>query len=110
MPPSDLLVDRVRTLLQSEPGLTEKKMFGGYCFLIHGHMVCGVTGKNDLMFRVGKDRYEESLKRPGARAMDFTGRPMKSMVFVDPNSTSDEEDLARWIECALDFVRTLPEK
>lgn len=110
MPPSEELVDRVRTLMSGEPGLSEKKMFGGYCFLIHGNMACGITGQDNLMFRVGKERYEELLTLPGARPMDFTGRPMKGFLFVDPHHCPDAEDLAAWIERALAFVRTLPGK
>lgn len=107
---SELLADRVRMLLATEAGLTEKKMFGGLCFLIDGNMACGITGENDLMLRVGPDAYEGALEQPGARPMDFTGRPMKGMVFVDPDSCGDEEALAAWLTKGLAFARSLPPK
>jgi hypothetical protein len=107
---SELLADRVRTLLTGEPGLSERKMFGGLCFMINGNMACGITGKNDLMLRVGPDAYEAALAHPDTRPMDFTGRPMKGMVFVDPDACPDAEDLAAWLERALSFARSLPAK
>ena len=42
---------------------------------------CGVVG-DDLVVRVGVDKYIEALAKPHARAMDFTGRPMKGFVYV----------------------------
>ena len=107
---SELLADRVRTLLATESGLSERKMFGGLCFMIDGNMACGITGQNDLMLRVGADAYESFLGEPGARPMDFTGLPMKGMIFVDPDSCQDEEAMAAWLEKALAFARSLPPK
>jgi TfoX/Sxy family transcriptional regulator of competence genes len=107
---SELLADRVRTLLTGEPGLSERKMFGGFCFMINGNMACGITGKNDLMLRVGPEAYEKALAHPDARPMDFTGRPMKGMVFVDPDVCPDAEAMAAWLERALTFARSLPAK
>ena len=102
--------EEVRAVLSSEEGYSEKKMFGGLCFLINGHMTCGVGKGFDLMLRVGPDQHEELLEQPHARPMDFTGRPMKGMVFVDRPGWENEEDLRRWVGQALSFVRTLPPK
>ena len=35
------LADRVRTLLADEDGLSERKMFGGLAFMLHGNMAAG---------------------------------------------------------------------
>ncbi len=110
MPIDELLADRVRTLLFAEPGFSERKMFGGLCFMIHGHMTAGITKQNDLMLRVGPDAYQDCLQLPGARPMDFTGRPMKGMIYVDPTSCADAEALAAWLERALAFTQSLPPK
>ena len=56
-------------------------MFGGLAFMVGGHMCCGVIG-DDLMVRVGRDAYEDALAAKGARPMDFTGRPLRGMVYV----------------------------
>ena len=77
------LAGRVRDVLASEPGLTERKMFGGLAFMLGGHMCCGIVG-DELMLRLGIDGAEAALDRDHVRPMDFTGRPMAGMVFVSP--------------------------
>ncbi len=103
------LAARIRTLLDSNPGLSERKMFGGIAFMINGNMCCGVTGK-DLMLRVGAADYEATLALPYARPMDFTGRPMKSMVFVGPAGTKNSKSLSAWVDRACAFASSLPPK
>jgi TfoX/Sxy family transcriptional regulator of competence genes len=84
-------------------------MFGGLCLLSRGHMFVGIVGEA-LMARVGPAAYEKALRRPHARPMDFTGRPMKGYVFVDPHGYEDDRDLKRWVDESLKFVGTLPDK
>ncbi len=98
--------EKIRALLASENGITEKKMFGGICFLHRGNMLCGIDNKKKLMVRVGPKQYEAALKMQHAHEMDFTGRPLKGMVYV----ASEEVDLSKWIEMGLNFTRTLPKK
>jgi TfoX/Sxy family transcriptional regulator of competence genes len=105
----DKLADRVREILQGEPGVTEKKMFGGLAFLVRGNMACGILG-NDLMVRVGPDAYEAALKRPGARPMDFTGRPMKGMVYINWRGYGRAPSLKTWVGRSLSYARSLPRK
>jgi TfoX/Sxy family transcriptional regulator of competence genes len=105
----ETLAARVRDALRAEPGLSEKKMFGGLCFLLHGHMACGIV-KDELMLRVGPARYEETLALQHARPMDFTGKAMKGMVYVSRGGLGDEPALRGWVERARAFVRTLPPK
>ena len=54
---------RLRAELGTLPGLTEKKMFGGICFLLGGNMVCGVLG-DDLIMRVGAAQYAAAWPNP----------------------------------------------
>jgi hypothetical protein len=83
-------------------------MFGGYCWMLNGNMLCGVeVGR--YMFRVGKDLEAEALSRPGARPMDITGRPMRGFVWVSA-SAADGADLRRWIELAERYVGALAPK
>ena len=56
MPVDDELAHRVREMMSNHDGLTERKMFGGLCFMLHGNMAVGITGQNDLMVRTGKER------------------------------------------------------
>lgn len=103
------LAQRIREIIEDRPGVTEKEMFGGIAFLLHGNMFVGIV-REDLMARVGPDQHEAALARPHARLMDFAGRPMKGFVFVAPEGIADDTALSGWIETALGFVTTLPAK
>ena len=105
----EVLAGRLRALLVSEPGISEKKMFGGVAYMVHGNMACGIVGQ-DLMLRLGPKRFSEALSRPYTRPMDFSGRPMAGMVYVAPQGFALDEDLRRWVDPALAFVRALPAK
>lgn len=103
------LAQRVREQLQGAPDVSEKRMFGGLCFMLGGHMLLGVS-PDGLMVRVGLQAHAAALRRPGARPMDFTGRPMRGYVFVDPAAIAADGDLAYWVGLARSFVATLPPK
>lgn len=105
----DALGARVREALAATPGLSEKKMFGGLCFLINGHMCAGIVGST-LMVRIGPDGYAEALAQPHVRPMDFTGRPMTGMVFVDPPALATQAGLAAWVTRGASFAASLPPK
>lgn len=84
-------------------------MFGGLAFMVNGHMCCGIVGEN-LVVRVGAEAYERALSQPHARAMDFTGRPMKGFVYVGPSGYRTAADLRKWVRKGLRFVSSLPAK
>ena len=84
-------------------------MFGGLAFMVGGHMACGVL-RDDLILRLGPEGADAALDRPGVRPMDFTGRPMKSYVYVAPDAIGGEAGLGEWLDRALAFVATLPPK
>lgn len=106
---SEPLADRIRDSINGQCGWTEKKMFGGLCFLLNEHMTCGIVG-DTLMLRMGEERASIALQKPHTRAMDFTGRPLKGMIYVDPEGISTPARLKRWISQASEFVATLPPK
>jgi TfoX/Sxy family transcriptional regulator of competence genes len=101
------LANRIRLVLSGRCEFAERKMFGGLAFMIEGHMGCGVVG-GDLMLRVGPDGYQDALARPHARPMDFTGRPLTGMVYVDPAGFRTRKSLESWVGRALTFIQTLP--
>jgi TfoX/Sxy family transcriptional regulator of competence genes len=103
------LAARVRAALADEPDVTEKKMFGGLAFLLRGNMACGVT-QDDLMLRVGVDQHDAALALPHARAMDFTGRPMKGFVFVAAEGCKTAKSLEKCLALARAYANTLPDK
>ena len=103
------LAQRVREALSDQSTVVEKKMFGGLAFMVDGHMCCGVTSET-LMVRVGPDAHAAALAQPHTRPMDFTGRPLKGMVYVDPEGYEEDKDLQTWVERGLAFTNTLPAK
>ncbi|MEP5168227.1 MAG: TfoX/Sxy family protein [Shimia thalassica] len=103
------LATLLRDDLADHYGLSEKRMFGGLCFLLHGNMLCGVH-KGGGMFRVGKDNETEALAIEGARPMDFTRRKMGGMIDVDDDLMADDARRAAVLALALDFVAPLPAK
>ena len=96
-------------VLSDRSGLVEKKMFGGVGFMLQGNMACGVN-KDDLIVRVGPERYEEAVIRPHAKEFDMTGRPMKGWVVVTPPGYENDEDLESWVGEGVDFALSLPPK
>ena len=109
MPYNERLAERIGEIVADQPGLNSRKMFGGIAFMLNGHMCCGVVG-DDLMVRVGSDAYDDALSMPGARPMDFTGRPMKGMIYVGADSISSRDELASWVRRGVDFAGSLPPK
>ena len=105
----DALAARIRDVLDDEAGLEEKRMFGGLAFMVGGHMCCGVVG-DELMVRVGPDAYADALAREHARPMDFTGRPLRGMVYVGAAGLKTKKALATWVKRGLSFARALPKK
>ena len=96
----DGLAARIRKALHDRDDIEERKMFGGITFMVAGRMACGV-GHDDLMVRVGPDGHEAALAELHTRPMDFTGRPMRGMVYVEPAGTRSDIDLARWVDRAV---------
>jgi len=101
------LAVRIREILADRDDVAEKKMFGGLCFMVNGGMCCGLT-KSDLMVRVGREGVEEALAQPHARPMDFTGRPLASMVYVSPAGLKTDGALRRWVARGVAFVASAP--
>jgi TfoX/Sxy family transcriptional regulator of competence genes len=102
------LAHRVREVAPAGGEVTERKMFGGLAFLLGGHMFAGVVG-SELMVRIGSEAAARALERDHVREMDFTGRPMKSMVFVQPSGLHGPA-LEQWVTAAADYARTLAPK
>lgn len=108
MPHDPNLVDLMRATLSRRRGIAEKKMFGGYCWMLNGNLLCGVeVGR--FMFRVGKDLEREALGRPGASPMDITGKPMRGIIWVEADAAI-AAGLGDWVRFAARYVGALPSK
>lgn len=103
------LADRVREVLALRDGLSERKMFGGIAFMIGGNMACGVLG-SELMVRMSAEEAEAALADEHVRPMDFTGKPLRGMVYVGAEGIAADEDLADWVEAGADHAASLPAK
>lgn len=100
------LATRIREQLRYFPEtFTEKKMFGGICFLYHGKMTVGIV-KEDLMVRVVAEKIDEALSKAFVRPMDFTKRPMKAFVYVSPTGVTTEIELLHYIELGLEHAKS----
>ncbi len=105
----ETLAARLRQVLPLREDLTELKMFGGLAFMLDGKMFIGIV-RDELMVRVGAERYDEALSRPHVRPMDFTGRPMKGYVFVTPEGHRDVGAIAEWVDWSMEVAAALPRK
>ena len=103
------LAQRVREEMGELPGYVEKKMFGGIGFMLLGNMACGVIGE-DLIVRVGLERYADALAEPHTKLFDMTGRPMRGWVVVTENGYRSDEALAKWVGQGVSYALSLPAK
>jgi len=102
------LAGRIREVMPADGEVTERRMFGGLAFLWGGHMFAGVVG-SELMVRIGAEAAQRALERDHVREMDFTGRPMKNMVFVEPAGLQGPA-LEQWVTAAAGYARALAPK
>ena len=103
------VADTLRQALSQMDGITEKKMFGGLCFLLNGNMLCGVH-KAGGMARVGKQQEDEALLVEGVDPLSFTGRKMGGMVDVSLAAIQDRKRRSQILKLAIDYVSKLPPK
>jgi len=103
------LAERIRLALAGRNDVSERKMFGGICFMVGGNMACGVV-KDELMLRVGPETYEKAVTKQHARPMDFTGKPMKGMIYVATDGLKTKASLQKWVDLGAQFAGSLPPK
>lgn len=100
---------RIFRILQRRKGFVGKKMFGGFGYMLHGNMCCGVW-KDFLILRVGPDGYPTLMSQTHVRKFDITGREMRGWVMVEPEGFDSDAELRRLIDQAIEFTQTLPSK
>ena len=104
------LADRVREVVQTERGLTEKRMFGGLAFLIDGHMAVSASGQGGLLLRVDPAESASLVEEPHVRRFQMRGREMDGWLHVDAEAVENEDDLRRWVSLGVTKARSLPPK
>ena len=103
------LAARIRDEVGGEPGLTEKKMFGGLAFLLNGNMSVSVSRNGGLMLRCSPERTDEFIAW-GAERMVMRSKEMNGWIRVSDELLADDDVLARWVTVGLDYARSLPPK
>jgi len=101
---------RIREHLAAEDAITEKAMFGGLAFLLHGNMAVGISHGDELMVRVGPEATDDALARPHARLLAMSGRPMKGWILVAREGVTTRRRLGAWVARGVKFASSLPPK
>lgn len=104
------LADRIRSALETEMGLAEKRMFGGLAFLIHGNMAVAAGGQGGLLLRIDPAQADSLTAEPHVRRFEMRGREMNGWLRVDPEAVVSDEDLRRWVAQGITYARSLPPK
>lgn len=104
------LADRIRDLVQGEPGLSEKRMFGGLAFLVNGNMAVSASGRGGLMVRIDPGQAESLVDQQHVRRVVMRGREMDGWLRVDVELLEDGDEMERWVNHGLAYARSLPPK
>lgn len=104
------LAERIRHVVEGEPGLSEKKMFGGLAFLIGGNMAAAASSKGGILLRVDPDQTETLLAEPHVDRFEMSGRSMNGWLRVDLPAVETADDLERWVGYGVAYARSLPAK
>jgi TfoX/Sxy family transcriptional regulator of competence genes len=104
------LAERIRDILDGDPRITEKTMFGGLTFLLNGHILVGCKKDGQILLSVGKEHNDEALARPGTTQMLSGDKVMRGFVWVDAEAIEEDDDLRDWIATAERWVAAMPVK
>jgi TfoX/Sxy family transcriptional regulator of competence genes len=110
MPVDQDFANRIREELAEVDGITEKSMFGGLAFLLHGNMAVGIMSTGDLMVRVGPDATDDALSKPHTRLFEMRGRSMSGWVIVALEGVKTKRQLGPWVRRGVAFASSLPPK
>jgi hypothetical protein len=104
------LAARIRDLIGPDPELTEKKMFGGLAFLIHGNMAISASGQGGVLVRVDPALTDELIVTTKATIAVMQGREMPGWLRVGPADVATDEELEHWVDLSVEYARSLPAK
>lgn len=104
------LADRIREAVQGEPGVAEKRMFGGLAFLVNGNMAVGASSHGGLMVRIDPEDAESLTQDPHVSRFTMRGREMDGWLSVGPKALETDDELQRWVDTGLTYARGLPPK
>jgi TfoX/Sxy family transcriptional regulator of competence genes len=102
----EALAERVENALGRTPGLSHQRMFGGYCFLINGHICTGVKN-SQLLVRFPIEETDAIMTRPHVHPF---GGAKRGWAYIDEEAVSEDADLEAWIESGKKIASALPPK
>jgi TfoX/Sxy family transcriptional regulator of competence genes len=106
----DVLADRVRRAAHDEPGLSERRMFGGLAFLVNGNMAVSASSRGGLLLRIDPAETESLVDHQHVHRFDMRGREMNGWLHVDIEALTTGHELRRWVDRGLTYARSLPPK
>ena len=106
----EALAQRIHDLLDGEPGLTSRKMFGGLGFMLDGHMAVAAASAGSLMVRADPADAQDWVDGEAVNPMEMRGRAMSGWLLVAPEALADDDQLRLWVDRGVAYVRTLPPK
>ena len=101
---------RIRELISAEPGVSEKKMFGGLAFLIGGNMAVAASGQGGILVRVDPEQSDSLARETAAQTGVMRGREMRGWLRVDSEHLHDTQQLEGWVDLGTSYARSLPTK
>ncbi|WP_412742079.1 TfoX/Sxy family protein [Krasilnikovia sp. MM14-A1004] len=104
------LASRIREVVQGEPGLTEKQMFGGLAFLINGNLAVSASGQGGMLLGVDPADTPALVQRPEASRFEMRGREMDGWLRVDTAALATKRQLEAWVSRGVSYARSLPAK
>ena len=104
------LADRIRRVVEGEPGLTEKRMFGGLGFLIDGHLAVSASGQGGMLLRCDPAETESLVAGPAVSRFQMRGREMDGWLHVETEAVESDDALASWVARGVAYARSLPPK
>jgi TfoX/Sxy family transcriptional regulator of competence genes len=106
----DELAERVREVIGAEPGMTEKRMFGGLGFLLYGNLAVSASSQGGLLVRIDPNEAESLTSNPHVRRFEMRGREMAGWLHVEAEALASDDELRRWVDKGVTYAQSLPAK
>jgi TfoX/Sxy family transcriptional regulator of competence genes len=104
------LAERIRAIVFDEPGLTEKRMFGGLALLINGNMAVSASGQGGMLLWVDPAETAKVVERPEASRFVMRNREMDGWLRIDSTELTTKRQLKSWVSRGVSYARSLPAK
>ncbi len=104
------LADRITVLLAGDPGMTQRRMFGGLAFLVDARMAVCAARSGGLMVRVDPAGTGSLVAQAHVERMEMHGRSLDGWLVVGAAATASDDALRAWVERGVTYARSLPAK